>query len=92
MTLEPVELIGEGEYNLNALKEIEVTDSYLGLDQKDRGCQNEESQINCKSRLYINHLTDKCGCLPFSMKLFHKVSEKIFTYLFILLHCITCYI
>ena len=73
MTREPVKLNGEGEYNLNALKEIEVTDSYLGLDQKVRGCQNKEPQFNCTSRLYINHLLDKCGCLPFSMKLFDKV-------------------
>ena len=26
-------LIGEGDYNLNVLKEVEVTDSYLGLNQ-----------------------------------------------------------
>ena len=31
--VEAVKLIGEGEYNLNALKEIKVTESYLGLDQ-----------------------------------------------------------
>ena len=34
--LEPVILDGEGEYNLNNLMEIAVTDSYLGLDQKIR--------------------------------------------------------
>ena len=33
---EPVRLIGEGNYNLNVLKEIDVTDSYLGLDQEVR--------------------------------------------------------
>ena len=38
---------GEGEYNLNVLKEIQVTDSYLGLDQETRGCNHEkESQGN----------------------------------------------
>ena len=41
---EPLKLVGEGKYNLNAVKEIKVTDSYLGLDMKDKGCQNEEPQ------------------------------------------------
>ena len=35
---------GEGEYNLNVLKEIQVTDSYLELDQNTRGCQNKEKE------------------------------------------------
>ena len=30
---EPLKLVGEGEYNINALKEFNVTDSYLGLDE-----------------------------------------------------------
>ena len=32
--LEPVVLLGEGEYNMDNLKEITVTDSYLTLDQE----------------------------------------------------------
>ena len=44
---EAVKLIGEGEYNLNALKEIRVTDSYLGLDQDDTQCQDKEPFDNC---------------------------------------------
>ena len=35
-------MTGEGEYNLNVLKEIRVTESYLGLDKEFRGCQKEE--------------------------------------------------
>ena len=53
---EPVNLIGEGEYNLNALKEIKVTDSYLGMrmDQDIKDCQNKEPFFNCTTRKYIN--------------------------------------
>ena len=36
-----MKLIGEGEYNLNALKQIKVTDDFLGMDQDVRQCQNE---------------------------------------------------
>ena len=49
-TAEVVKLIGEGEYNFNALKEIRVTKSYLGLDEDVRGCQDEEPLNNCTTK------------------------------------------
>ena len=60
--------MGEGEYNLNDLKEIMVTESYLGLDQEERGCQNEETLDNCTSRQYHNTILEKCGCLPLNIR------------------------
>ena len=51
-TSEPVKLTGEGEYNLNVLKEIRVTESYLGLDQNIRGCHDEKiDKTESKRRL-----------------------------------------
>ena len=55
---------GQGEYNLNNVKEIVVTDSYLGLDKTIRGCQgkdkilqnNEESLPLC-SGLVVSSYT-----------------------------------
>ena len=75
-----MKLIGEGKYNLNAIKEIKVTDSYLGLDIEDRGCQNEEAVEECTTRQYIQNLRQKCGCLPFQIiasKDFLNVSKRI---------------
>ena len=69
LCLEPVKLIGEGEYNLNVLKESIATTSYLGLDQNIRECQNEESLYNCTTRKYIDSLLDQCGCLPLNIKI-----------------------
>ena len=74
---EPVRLIGEGNYNLNVLKEIDVTDSYLGLDQEVRGCQNEEPQDHCRTRVHRDTLLEQCGCLPFNMRLSDKVWIKL---------------
>ena len=71
--LEEVKLIGEGEYNLNALKEVKATDSFLGLDQEVRGCQNEESLHNCSTRKHIKNLIEQCGCLPFNIRMSDKV-------------------
>ena len=64
---EPVKLSGEGKYNLNAIKEIKVTDSFLGLDIEDKGCQNEEPIENCTTRQYIETLLHQCSCLPLKL-------------------------
>ena len=68
---------GTGEYNLNNIKEIEVTSSYLGLDQDVRSCQNEEPFYNCTTRHYLDELLNKCGCLPFNIRLMEKVTKII---------------
>ena len=68
-----MEFVGEGEYNLNDLKEITVTDSYLGLDENVRGCQNDEPLLNCTTRRHRDALLRDCGCLPFNIGLSDKV-------------------
>ena len=73
--IEPVQLIGEGDYNLNVVKDIAVTESYNGLPQSVRGCQNQEPFENCTSRIYFDSLMAKCGCLPFNMLLAEKVAN-----------------
>ena len=75
---EQVKLIGEGEYNLNALTSIEVTDSYLGLDEKVKKCQKEEPLQNCTTRRCRDTLLGQCGCLPFHMNL--EVMDNEFKY------------
>ena len=67
MNLQPLKLLGEGEYNVNDLKEIKVTDSYLDLDENTRNCQNEETFENCTTRHYIETILIECGCLPFNI-------------------------
>ena len=66
-TIEPVTLIGEGEYNINALTEIKVTESYLGLDEDVRDCQSEEPLYDCSNRKYVDTLLEEGGCLPLNM-------------------------
>ena len=74
---EPIQLVGEGKYNLNVLKEISVTDSYLGLDQSTRRCQNEEPLNDCMTRTHKMNILQKCGCLPFNMRLSDDVWKCI---------------
>ena len=68
MFTEPVKLVGEGKYNLDAVKEITVTDSFLGMDMEDKGCQIEEPLHNCTTQHYIETFLDQCGCLPFYLR------------------------
>ena len=66
--LDPMTLTGEGQYNINALKEIKATDSFLTLDDEIRGCRSsEESHDDCTTRLYLDNMRQKCDCLPFSV-------------------------
>ena len=60
--------MGEGEYNLNVLKDIKVTESFLGLDKDVRGCQNDEPYDNCTTRHYLDTILNNCGCLPFMLR------------------------
>ena len=77
ITTEPVELFGEGAYNINVLKEIEATDSYLGLNQNVIECQNVEPLFNCTTRHYINSIITECGCLPFTLAISEKVGSGL---------------
>ena len=60
-------LIGEGEYNLNVLKEIKATDSYVGLGKDVTECQNDEPFFNCTTRKTIDAFQKECGCLPIGL-------------------------
>ena len=73
---EPVMLIGEGEYNLNALKEVKATDSYIGLGKEVTECQNEEPFFNCSTKQTIDAFRKECGCLPIAIRLSTKVLSQ----------------
>ena len=66
--LDPVKLSGEGEYNLDILKQIEVTDSFLGLDKETILCEKGKNSFdNCTTRVYHEQMRLTCGCLPYSI-------------------------
>ena len=65
--LDSLSLQSGKEYNLNVVKEVEVTQDFLGMEENERNCQNYESFDNCKSRLYFAKLKNTCKCIPFHM-------------------------
>ena len=68
-----MEIFGEGQYNLHSMKEISVTESFLGLDGDTKNCQNVETYDKCITRIYLENLRQKCGCLPLSLKFSEEV-------------------
>ena len=68
MILEPVTLVGEGRFNLNVLKHIEVTDSYLDMAKDAKHCQNNEDIDICTTRQYLKAFQKQCGCVPFNIR------------------------
>ena len=75
-------MYGEGNYALTAVKEVSVTQSFLGLSSDDRKCQNLESLEDCSTRSYLQSIRSdltsspgplreivcrRVGCRPFSL-------------------------
>ena len=63
-------LSGEGEYNLNILKEIEVTDSFYELDNAVKKCHSYHEKgtfDNCTTWYFWEKMKLNCGCLPLSI-------------------------
>ena len=70
-------LYGEGQYNLNVVKEVEVTDSYMGMNVGERGCQNHERYEECTTNHLVESLLSQCHCLPPNMRTLNKVIQNI---------------
>ena len=67
-----MKVFGEGQYNLNVVKETRVTKDFLSLDQSIKECQDVEDNEDCHARMYVQSLVKKCNCLPFGIQQLHK--------------------
>ena len=61
---------------MNALTESKATNSFLGLTEEDRKCQNVEPLFNCTTRQYMDTLMQECGCIPFNIRLSDEVKKE----------------
>ena len=75
--LEPVRLVGEGKFNLNALKEIKVSESFLGLSNEVKRCQTKETYNDCTTKKYLEKLLENCKCYPLNLGILDEVSSYI---------------
>ena len=73
MLLDPITLNGEGAYNFNSIKQIDVSESFLSMDPDIIKCQTKESLNDCTTRFYLLEVKDKCHCIPYAVSHFYKV-------------------
>ena len=69
-TLVPLKLSAEGNYGLTNIKEIEVTDKFLILDDDVKNCQNKETYEDCITNKFLESLKSECNCVPFNLRNF----------------------
>ena len=67
-----MKLYGEGNYALSAIKEVDVTDAFLSLDEEDKLCQNVETFLECQANAFIKLGLEKCNCTPYEIRNFSK--------------------
>ena len=63
----PLLLHGEGNYALTSVKEIKVTDDFLGLDIQTKSCQIIETFEECTTRNYMKKVLEDCNCIPYNV-------------------------
>ena len=61
---------------MNVVKEIRVTDSFLGLEKDIRGCQTVDSFENCTTNAFVETSLEFCGCLPFNIRQSENVGNS----------------
>ena len=74
---EPIELVGEGHYALEDIKDIKVTEEFLGLGQDITKCQTREFRADCVSRRYQEQVLASCHCAPLYIRS-HFPQEVLF--------------
>ena len=74
-----VVLHGEGHYTLSSIKDIEVTEEFVGLGPLVTNCQTEEDRVDCLARRFREKVISSCRCSPYTLTSYfgHKVRETI---------------
>ena len=68
---------GGGNYRLTAVREIKVTEEFMGLDIKTKNCQNVTNLHDCQQEKYIENLTFKCQCLPYNLRNYSAIYKGV---------------
>ena len=64
---EPIKVYGEATLAISSVKDMIVTDDFLGLDESARKCQNREAFENCTTRQYLETVKRQCNCVPYAL-------------------------
>ena len=70
----PIILDGEGHYALTDIKDIRVTEDFVGLGEKITKCQTKEFRTDCVSRKHREQVLQSCKCSPVNMRSYYGSS------------------
>ena len=70
-------MTGEGSYALTGVKQMKVTEDFLGLNIDIRKCQNKETIEACTTKKYFEKLREKCQCVPYRLRNFTAENQVI---------------
>ena len=63
---------------MTAVKDIKVTEDFLGLSDNVKKCQSEETFKECSTRRYLHAVESQCNCIPYALK-FSSVQNQVFS-------------
>ena len=64
-----------GKYEMCVLKKMTGTDAFMSLPDSQKGCQHE-SYKDCKMEKIFAEILKECGCVPWKLAQFQKVSKS----------------
>ena len=64
----PLVLSGGGHYGLTDIKDVRVSQEFVGLGEAVTQCQTKEAGADCLTRKYQETVLATCGCVPFSLR------------------------
>ena len=63
---------------MTAVKDIKVTEDFLGLSDNVKKCQSEETFKECSTRQYLHAVESQCNCIPYALKYFSTVQNQVY--------------
>ena len=84
----PIILEGEGHFALTAVKDIKVTEEFVGLGEKITKCQTGKFRADCENRKHREQVLRSCKCSPASMRSYYgnSVRRQIFMHEHIMIY------
>lgn len=64
----PLILTGGGHFALSGVKEVAVSEEFLGLGEETTGCQTGQSRADCLTGKYLARALNTCHCAPLNIR------------------------
>ena len=74
-------LSGEGHFSLSGVKEMKVTEAFVGLGEEITHCQTGQSRADCLTGKYLARALNTCHCAPLNIISHYdtQVDKKVVT-------------